>query len=75
MLNILNRVESWFTPQNATGFKPEAWRAKTQLDYSIVYVVGFLLLYVYQIIHSISNLRKQKRCPAKNHKKGHRKIS
>lgn len=54
MLNILNRVESWFTPQNATGFKPEAWRAKTQLDTSIVYVVGFLLLLGLVMVYSSS---------------------
>jgi cell division protein FtsW len=54
MMNILNRVESWFTPQNATGFKPEAWRAKTQLDTSIVYVVGFLLLLGLVMVYSSS---------------------
>jgi cell division protein FtsW len=54
MMSILNRVESWFTPKNATGFKPEAWRAKTQLDTSIVYVVGFLLLLGLVMVYSSS---------------------
>jgi cell division protein FtsW len=54
MMAILNRVESWFTPQNASGFKPEAWRAKTQLDTSIVYVVGFLLLLGLVMVYSSS---------------------
>jgi cell division protein FtsW len=51
---ILNRIESWFTPKNVTGFKPEAWRAKTQLDTSIVYVAGFLLLLGLVMVYSSS---------------------
>jgi cell division protein FtsW len=54
MMMILNRIESWFTPKNATGFKPEAWRAKTQLDTSIVYVTGFLLLLGLVMVYSSS---------------------
>lgn len=51
---LLNRVESWFTPQNASGFKPNAWKAKTQIDTTLIYVVGFLLLLGLVMVYSSS---------------------
>ncbi len=51
---FLNRLEQWFAPKHSAGFKPEAWRAKTQLDTSIVYVVAFLLMLGLVMVYSSS---------------------
>jgi cell division protein FtsW len=53
-MKLLNRIEQWFSPTHQTGYKPEAWRAKMQLDMSIVYVVGFLLLFGLLMVYSSS---------------------